>query len=125
MRRSSPPLLLVLAPQLEAQLAALHGDELHLGGHPHAHRHRCHMAEINTGTHGLLPLFGKRLQGIEASTKATLHAVATDGYVSERASQGGSANTMTIRDRLWVSPAFGRSTAILAPSHASPPARPL
>jgi len=77
--------LLVLALQLEAQLAALHGDELHLGGHPHAHGRRCHMAEIDMGTHGLLPLLGKRLQASKhvASTKATMHAAASTGGMSE------------------------------------------
>src|SRR4029077_3419641 len=58
-RRRSPPLLLVLALQLEAQLAALHSDELHLGGHPHAHGRRCHMAEIDMAPTVFCPFLGK------------------------------------------------------------------
>ena len=43
------------------------------------------MAEIDMGTHGLLPLLGKRLQASKhvASTKATMHAAASTGGMSE------------------------------------------
>jgi hypothetical protein len=65
------------------------------------------MAEIDMSTHGLLPLLGKRLQGIEACGLDQSHPARRRQHrrhVGERAWQGGSAGTMTlgstIRDRL-------------------------
>jgi hypothetical protein len=112
---------------LKRRLAVLHGDELHLGGRPHAHGRRRHMAEIDMGAHGLLPLprKGFRASMQVASTKPTMPAVTSIGGMSLSGSAGTMTLGSTIRDRLWVSSACGPPAVILSLSHARPRIRPL